>query len=81
MDFEKLEPWQGKLAGDRRADAAALGRRRPVRAARRRASASSGEIPGSQLVAIEGVGHFVFDEAAERSVEEVTAFLGEQSHS
>lgn len=75
MDFFKLEPWQGKLAelgvptlilwgaGDQFA---------PVAGARR----FEREIPGSELVVLEGVGHFVFDEEPERSAAEVLAFLG-----
>ena len=74
MDFEKLEPWQGKLAeigvpalilwGEDDAFAPLAGAKRLQR-----------EIPGSQLVAIDGAGHFVYDEAPERSAEEVRSFL------
>jgi haloalkane dehalogenase len=74
MDFEKLEPWQGKLAeigapalilwGEDDAFAPLAGAKRLQR-----------EIPGSQLVAIEGAGHFVYDEAPERATEEVRSFL------
>jgi pimeloyl-ACP methyl ester carboxylesterase len=34
------------------------------------------EIPGATLVAIEGAGHFVFDQEQERCVAEVLTFLG-----
>lgn len=74
MDFEKLEPWQGKLA---EVDAPALilwgadDAFAPLAGAKR----LQREIPGSQLVAIEGAGHFVYDEATERSAEAVRAFL------
>jgi haloalkane dehalogenase len=74
MDFEKLAPWQGKLgalgvptlllwgADDRFAPLA--GGERFQR-----------EIPGAELIALEGVGHFVYAEARERSIAEVLAFL------
>lgn len=75
MDFEKLEPWQGKL-GEIGAPALILWGAddpfAPLAGARR----LQREIPGSKLVAFEGVGHFVFDEATERSIEEVRSFLG-----
>ena len=76
MDFEKLEPWQGKLA---EIDAPALilwgadDQFAPLAGAERLRD----EIPGSRLVALEGVGHFVYDEAPERSAREVTDFLAE----
>jgi haloalkane dehalogenase len=74
MDMEKLSPWQGKLAelgapalllwgaGDRFA---------PLAGAKR----FEGEIPGARLVAIQGAGHFVFDEERERCVAEAVGFL------
>ena len=71
MDFEKLEPWQGKLAGIGAPTLLLWGADDPF-APLAGARAPPREIPGSKLVAFEGVGHFVFDEAAERSVEEVT---------
>ena len=74
MDFEKLEPWQGKLA-EIGAPALILwgvdDPFAPLAGARR----LQREIPGSKLVAFEGVGHFVFDEASDRSIEEVSSFL------
>lgn len=74
MDFDKLEPWQGKLA-EIGAPALILwgaeDQFAPVAGARR----LQDEIPGAELVAYEGVGHFVFDEATERSNEEVARFL------
>jgi haloalkane dehalogenase len=33
------------------------------------------EIPGSQVVAIEGAGHFVFETEPERCAAEITGFL------
>ena len=76
-DFEKLEPYQGKLAelgvptlllwgGD---DDFA-----PVAGAHR----FQKEIPGSELVVIEGAGHFVFQDEPERAAEAVGAFLGDR---
>ena len=74
MDFAKLEPWQGKLAeigaptlllwGEADPFAPLAGARRFER-----------EIPGSRLVAIEGAGHFVYDEQPERCAREVLDFL------
>jgi len=76
MDFEKLEPWQGKLA-EIGAPALILwgedDQFAPIAGARR----LQGDIPGSELVAYEGVGHFLFDEAEERSADEVARFLAE----
>ena len=74
MDFEKLKPWQGKLAelsvptlllwGAEDPFAPLAGARRFER-----------EIPGARLVAIEGAGHFVIDEQPERCIAEITGFL------
>ena len=74
MDMEKLEPWQGKLA---EIGAPALliwgadDRFAPLAGAKR----FEREIPGAKLVAIEGGGHFVFDEHPERAVAETVQFL------
>ena len=76
MDFEKLAPYEGGLA--------ALGvptlllwgaddRFAPMGGARR----FEREIPGARLVALEGVGHFAYDQAPERCTEEVVGFLRE----
>ena len=74
MDFSKLEPYDGRLgelgvpvlllwgAADKFA---------PVGGAYR----FQKEIPGAELVAIEGAGHFVFEAERERCVEEVRSFL------
>ena len=75
MDFEKLAPYDGKLGELGRADAAAVGRRGQVRPDGRR-QALPAEIPGAELVAIEGAGHFVFETAPERCAEELARFLG-----
>ena len=74
MDFAKLEPYQGGLG--------ALGVPTlllwgaddpfaPLAGARR----FEREIPGSELIAIEGAGHFVFDQEPERCTRAVTDFL------
>ncbi len=74
MDFEKLAPYDGKLA--------ALGVPTlllwgaddgfaPIAGAHR----FEREIPDATLVAIEGAGHFVFDQEPEQTVREVCAFL------
>jgi haloalkane dehalogenase len=74
MDFEKLAPYDGRLgelgvptlmlwgADDEFA---------PLSGARR----FEREIPGARLVAIEGAGHFVYDQEPERCAREVVAFL------
>lgn len=75
MNFEKLAPYEGKLA--------AIGvpvlmlwgaedRFAPLSGGRR----FEREIPGSKLVAIEGAGHFVFDQEPQRCSTELVAFLG-----
>ncbi len=75
MDFAKLEPFDGKLAELGVPTLLLWGAEdefAPLAAAHR----FEREIPGSKLVAFEGVGHFVFDEQPERSAAEVLAFLG-----
>jgi haloalkane dehalogenase len=73
-DFEKLEPYEGKLArlgvptlmlwgSD---DFAA-----PVAGAHR----FEGEIPGSEVVVLDGTGHFVVEDAPDRYAEELVGFL------
>jgi haloalkane dehalogenase len=76
MDFEKLERFNGRLAelgvpvllvwGETDEFA-------PLAAGRR----FEREIPGARLEAIEGAGHFVFDEHPERCAELVAAFLAD----
>ncbi len=75
MDFSKLEPYDGKLAelgvptlllwG-------ALDQFAPLSGAKR----FEREIPGAELVALAGVGHFAFDQEPVSCVREVSAFLG-----
>lgn len=74
-DFEKLEPYQGRLAalgvpvlllwGENDGFA-------PVAAGRR----FERELPGARLVVMEGTGHFVWEDAPRRTAQEVIAFLG-----
>lgn len=76
MDFEKLEPYEGRLgelgvptlllwgADDKFAPLGGAHRFRK-------------EIPGAELVAIEGAGHFVFETEPARCIEEVVTFLAE----
>jgi haloalkane dehalogenase len=74
MDFEKLAEWDGKLAQIGAPTLLVWGaddQFAPLAGAKR----FEREIPGSKLVAIEGAGHFVFDEQRERSVDEVLTFL------
>jgi haloalkane dehalogenase len=74
MDFEKLEPYQGKL-GELGVPALLLwgaeDKFAPLSGAKRFAR----EIPGSRLVAIDSAGHFVFDQEPERTTREVCEFL------
>ena len=75
MNFEKLAPWDGKLA--RLAVPALIlwGAEDPF-ATMAAAKRFDRELPDSQLVAIEGAGHFVWDEEPERCAAEVVRFLG-----
>jgi len=76
MDFEKLRPWQGCLA---ELDVPALvlwgadDEFAPLRGGERFAR----EIPGAELVALDGVGHFLFDQDRERPKVAALAFLAE----
>ncbi len=75
MDFAKLARFDGKLAQLGVPTLLLWGAEdefAPLGAARR----FEREIPGSKLVAFDGVGHFVFDAEPERSAAEVLAFLG-----
>ena len=77
MDFEKLEPYDGRLAelgvptllvwGEKDEFAPLAGAKRFER-----------EIPGARLVVMEGGGHFPFDEHPERCAAEVAAFLADE---
>ena len=76
MDFEKLEPYEGRLA--------AMGVPTLVLWGAEDKFAFIGgahrlnkEIPGSELIVIDGAGHFVYQSAPERCVAEVPRFLAE----
>jgi haloalkane dehalogenase len=74
MDFEKLEPYEGKLGELGVATLLLWGADdefAPVAGARR----FEREIPGAVLVTVDGAGHFVFDEQPARCADEVVSFL------
>ena len=74
MDFEKLEPYEGKVAAMGVPTLLVWGaadKFAPISGAHK----FEREIPGAELIAIEGAGHFVFEAERERSVEEVRSFL------
>lgn len=73
-DFEKLVPYEGRLAALAIPTLILWGRDDPF------APLAGGErfrdeIPGSRLVVIDGAGHFVWEDAPQRTAEEVVAFL------
>jgi pimeloyl-ACP methyl ester carboxylesterase len=73
-DFEKLAAYEGKLA---QLDVPALilwGQNDPF-APVAGAYRFQKELPGSELVLLEDAGHFVFQDAPERTAEEVVGFL------
>jgi haloalkane dehalogenase len=74
MDFAKLEPYRGGLAELGVPTLLLWGADdefAPIGGARR----FEREIPGSRLVAIQGAGHFVFDQQPQRCLDEVVGFL------
>jgi haloalkane dehalogenase len=73
-DFEKLEPYDGKLAELGVPTLILWGETDPF-AFVPTAHRLHKEIPGSKLVFIEGAGHFVFEDAPERTAAEVAEFL------
>ena len=74
-DFEKLEPYRGKLAA---LDVPMLclwgadDQFAPVAGAYRFGK----EVPRAEIAVVEGAGHFVYADAPERCAEEIVAFLG-----
>lgn len=74
MDFEKLAPYEGRL-GELGAPTLLLwgaeDRFAPIGGAHRLRK----RIPDARLVALEGAGHFVFEQRAERCIDEVARFL------
>ena len=78
MDFEKLEPYDGKLAELNVPTLLIWGaddKFAPIAGAHR----FEREIPGARLSAFEGAGHFVFDQEPERTTREVVDFLSSVS--
>jgi haloalkane dehalogenase len=73
-DFEKLEPYDGRLAELGVPTLVLWGETDPF-AFLPTAHRLHREIPGSELVFVEGAGHFVFDDAPERAATEVAGFL------
>ena len=74
MDFEKLAPYDGKLAELGVPTLLVWGaddQFAPLAGAHR----FEREIPGARLAAFEGAGHFVFDQEPERTTREVCDFL------
>jgi haloalkane dehalogenase len=75
-DFEKLKPYQGRLAELGVPTLALWGENddyAPVAGAYRFGK----EIPGAKLVIVEGAGHFVWEDDPERCARELTGFLRE----
>src|SRR5215218_1886593 len=73
-DFEKLEPYEGRLAGLGVPVLLLWGENdpfAPLAAARRFES----ELPGAELEVIDGAGHFVVDDAPERYAGSLVSFL------
>jgi haloalkane dehalogenase len=75
-DFEKLEPYEGKLA-DLGVPLLALWGEDDVFAPPAGAYRFQKEVPGARVVVIEGAGHFAFEDDPKRCAEEVVAFLAE----
>jgi haloalkane dehalogenase len=74
MDFEKLEPWQGRLA-EIGAPALLLWGADDAFAPLAGAKRFERELADAKLVALEDTGHFVFDQQRERCIAEVVDFL------
>ena len=75
MDFEKLAPYEGKLAELGVPTLLVWGaddQFAPLAGAHR----FEREIPGARLAAFEGAGHFVFDQEPERTTREVVRLPG-----
>jgi haloalkane dehalogenase len=74
-DFEKLEPFDGRL-GEMGVPTLILWGETDPFAFVPSAHRFHKEIPGSELVIVDGAGHFVFEDAPERCAREVADFLG-----
>jgi haloalkane dehalogenase len=75
-DFEKLEPYRGRLAALEVPFLALWGEDDPF-APIAGAYRFQKEIPGARVVSVEGAGHFVYADAPERCSREIVAFLSE----
>jgi haloalkane dehalogenase len=73
-DFSKLEPYAGRLAALGVPALILWGENDPF-APIAGAHRFRKELPGAELVVVEGAGHFVYADAPERCAREVTAFL------
>jgi haloalkane dehalogenase len=78
MDFEKLEPYQGRL-GALGVPALILWGEDDPFARMSSARRFERELPDTEMVVVEGAGHFVFEDAPDRCAEAVTAFLARLS--
>jgi pimeloyl-ACP methyl ester carboxylesterase len=74
-DFEKLAPYEGKLAALGVPTLILWGKNDPF-APEAGAYRFNKELPGSELVVLDEAGHFVFEDAPQRAAEEVVGFLG-----
>ena len=74
-DFEKLEPYRGKLA-ELGVPMLALWGEDDVFAPPAGAYRFRKEVPGTEVVVIEDAGHFMFEDAPERCARKVVEFLG-----
>jgi haloalkane dehalogenase len=74
MDYEKLAPYDGKL-GELGVPTLLLWGADDEFAPLAGAKRFEREIPGSALVAVEGAGHFVYEQQPQRCVDEVLSFL------
>jgi haloalkane dehalogenase len=76
FDLDELRPYQGRLAALEVPTLVLWGRQDEF-ISLDYASRFAGEIPGSKLVLLEGVRHFLFDDEPERCAREVIDFLQE----
>jgi haloalkane dehalogenase len=74
MEFEKLAPYDGRL-GELGVPTLLLWGADDEFAPLAGAKRFEREIPGSTLVAVEGAGHFVFEQQPQRCIDEVVSFL------
>ena len=73
-DFAELAPYEGRLAALGVPTLLLWGGDDPF-APRAGAHRFAAEIPGAELVVVEGTGHFVYDDAPERCAAEIVSFL------